>query len=101
MTRTDDTATVARSRRSVLAAVAGAAASLAAASLGRPLPAAAADGDPLLLGQQNQANNLTELGGDLPGVPNVGGLQRPRTHRGTIRHRDKPGQRPRHRGERV
>jgi hypothetical protein len=64
-----DPATVPRSRRSLLAAVAGAAATIAAASLGRPVPVAPADGDPLLLEQQNQADTLTEL---------VGGSQIPR-----------------------
>ena len=47
MTQTADTATLTRSRRSVLATVAGAAATLAAASLGRPpLVVTAADGRP-------------------------------------------------------
>jgi hypothetical protein len=60
-----DTARVHRSRRSILAAAAGAAAATAAASLGRPLSAAADDGDPLILGQANVAQTATSLQGDL------------------------------------
>ena len=52
-----------RSRRAILAAAAGAAAATAAAALGRPLPAHAADGDPLILGQENQADTVTVMHG--------------------------------------
>ena len=52
-------------RRSVLAAIVGAAAAGAAAALGRPLAANAADGDPLVLGQTNQADTETTLDGTL------------------------------------
>ena len=65
MRATVDTATVARSRRSILAAAAGAAAASAAATLARPIAAAAADGDPLILGQSNSAASATGLDGRL------------------------------------
>jgi hypothetical protein len=49
------------SRRALLAAAGGAAAALAAESLVRPLPAAAADGEPLVVGQANTATTETSL----------------------------------------
>jgi hypothetical protein len=56
---------VPRSRRALLGAAAAAAAATAAASLGRPLQATAANGDPLILGQQNSAVDHTWLHGFL------------------------------------
>jgi hypothetical protein len=41
------------------------------ATLGRPLSAAAADGDPLILGQQNQADTVTVLDGVLGVKPSL------------------------------
>ena len=67
MKATDPEDAAPRSRRSVLAAAAAAAAAGAAATLARPLPAAAADGDPLILGQRNQADTETTLDGALIG----------------------------------
>lgn len=64
MKPTNPNGTGPRSRRALLAAAAGAAAATAAASL-RPLTAAAADGDPLILGQNNQADTETQLLGAL------------------------------------
>jgi hypothetical protein len=71
MKSTGETATVPRSRRSILAAVAGAAAAAAAGTLARPLSAAAANGDPLILGQGNAAPDVTGLDGKLEvrGIP--------------------------------
>jgi hypothetical protein len=68
---TDINATAPRSRRAILAAATGAAAATAAATLGRPLSAAAADGDPLILGQQNQADTVTVLNGVLGVKPSL------------------------------
>ena len=69
MKATDAPMVAARSRRAVLAAAASAAAASAAATLARPLSAAAADGDPLILGQQNQADTNTTLDGALIAKP--------------------------------
>lgn len=63
MTQIDANGTARRSRRAILAAATGAAAATAAAALGRPLSAVAADGDPLMLGQQNEAETVTVLDG--------------------------------------
>jgi hypothetical protein len=64
---TDATPTAPRSRRSLLAAAAGAVAATVAANFGRPIPAAAASGDPLIVGQDNSADpfDLTQLDGAL------------------------------------
>jgi hypothetical protein len=60
MTQTD----ALRSRRAVLAtAVGAAAAAAAAATLGRPITATAASGDPLILGQLNNSSDVTEVNG--------------------------------------
>jgi len=48
-----------RSRRALLAAALGAGAATVASALGRPLPARAADGNPVLLGQVNTATYHT------------------------------------------
>lgn len=61
-----DTA-VPRSRRAVLPA----AAATAAAALVRPLDTTAADGDPLMLGQDNQADTMTRLDGLLAISPTL------------------------------
>ena len=53
MQQNRETATVPRSRRSLLAAAAAAAAATAAATLAKPLEAAAGNGDPLIIGAQN------------------------------------------------
>jgi hypothetical protein len=63
MKQTHDGATVPRSRRSLLTAAAGVAAATAATALARPLPASAAPGDPLILGQENFSNAHTGLQG--------------------------------------
>ena len=60
---TEVEATVPRTRRSLLAAAAGAAAVTAATALTRPLDAAADTGDPLILGQANVADALTLVEG--------------------------------------
>jgi hypothetical protein len=52
---------VRRSRRALLSAALGTAAGSALAALGRPLPAKAADGDALILGQVNTASTVTRL----------------------------------------
>jgi hypothetical protein len=52
-----------RSRRAVLATAVGAAAAAAAATLGRPITATAASGDPLVLGQVNDSSDVTEVNG--------------------------------------
>ena len=54
------------SRRALLAAAGGAAAALAAESLARPLPAAATDNMPLIVGQANQATKETSLQVEYP-----------------------------------
>ena len=64
MTQIDANTSESRSRRAILAAAAGAVAASAAAILGRPMPAAADDGDPLVLGQANVAQTGTSLQGD-------------------------------------
>jgi hypothetical protein len=69
MQQTDATKSDPRSRRAVLAAAAGAVAASAVATLGRPVPATAADGDPLTLGQDNQADTITRLDGTLGVTP--------------------------------
>ena len=53
-----------RSRRAILAAALGGAGALFAHALGRPTSAAAADGDPLTLGQANTATSSTSLATD-------------------------------------
>ena len=60
MKQTHDGATVPRSRRSLLTAAGAATAAMARA---RPLPASAAPGDPLILGQENFSNVHTGLQG--------------------------------------
>jgi hypothetical protein len=65
-----DTA-VPRSRRSLLVAAAGAAAATAATAIARPMTAAAVDGDPLVLGQENQADTITSLDGSLAVTPSL------------------------------
>ena len=57
----DEKPTARTSRRALLAAAGGAAAALAAESLVRPLPAAAVDDRPLILGQANTAGKETSL----------------------------------------
>jgi hypothetical protein len=64
MRQTDPNGSDPRSRRALLASAAGAMAATAAAALG-PLTAAAADGDPLILGENNQADTETQLLGAL------------------------------------
>lgn len=59
-----------RSRRAVLGAAIGGVAGTMAAALAQPLAVAAADGDPLILGQENSAASLTELAGRLTVVSN-------------------------------
>ena len=71
MTQTETNGTDARSRRAILAAATGAVAATAAAALGRPLSAVAADGDPLMLGQQNQADAVTGLDGVFGVTPSL------------------------------
>jgi hypothetical protein len=63
MTQTDANGTDSHSRRAILAAAIGAAAATAAAAMGRPLSAVAADGDALMLGQPNEADTVTVLDG--------------------------------------
>jgi len=53
------------SRRAILAAVLGAAAATAAAAVLPAEDASAANGDPLILGQANTANDATDLDGQL------------------------------------
>lgn len=65
MKQPGDGTTEPRSRRSLLAAAAGAATMTAATALARPFSAAADDGDPLILGQPNVAQTTTSLQGDL------------------------------------
>jgi hypothetical protein len=55
------TANEIRSRRSVLAVLAGGATALAAQALGRPAPARAANGDPVLAGRSVTASARTEV----------------------------------------
>ena len=50
-----------RSRRVLLAATAGSLAALAAQALGRPLPARAADGDPMIVGDYHAATATTTI----------------------------------------
>ena len=50
-----------RTRRAVLGAAVGGAAAMAAVALGRPSPALAADGDPVLLGESNTAEHGTVI----------------------------------------
>jgi hypothetical protein len=68
--------TAQRSRRALLAAAVGTAAASAVAALGRPLPAEAADGDPLIIGQVNDGQTETRLNGHLF----VGASDRPAIH---------------------
>ena len=66
MERTSDTtAEELTSRRAILAAVLGAAAATAAAAVLPAEHASAANGDPLILGQANTANDATDLDGQL------------------------------------
>jgi hypothetical protein len=65
-----------RSRRSVIAAALGGAGALIAASLGRAAPAAAADGESLLLGKgttptENQATTVTVVNSSADGIGGV------------------------------
>jgi hypothetical protein len=65
-----------RSRRSIIAAALGGAGALIAASLGRAAPVAAADGDPVLLGQgttstENAATAVTVVNSSVDGIRGV------------------------------
>lgn len=71
MTQLDTAKSDPRTRRSVLAAGLGAVAASAAVTLARPLAASAADGDPLILGQSNQADTPTTLEGVLGVGPSL------------------------------
>jgi hypothetical protein len=53
--------TAPRSRRALLVGAAGGLAALAAQALGRPLPARAANGDPVLLGKSNLGTDVTYI----------------------------------------
>ena len=56
------------SRRSLLAGIAGGVAGIVAGSMGRARPVAAADGQPLVLGQGNMAANQTSLAAEGNGL---------------------------------
>jgi hypothetical protein len=65
MTQTDATTTAPRTRRTILAAAAGAVAATAVTAMTRPLDAMADTGDPLVLGQANIAGDPTSLEGHI------------------------------------
>lgn len=65
------------SRRAILAAVLGAAAATAAAAVLPAEHASAANGDPLILGQANTANDATDLDGQLVVHSSAGSNENP------------------------
>jgi hypothetical protein len=65
--REESTTKVRRSRRELLAGAAGALGVIAAEAIGRATPARAADGDPVILGQNNSASGQTYITSSLSG----------------------------------